>query len=45
MVACVRDREAGQKAREEMDRTREEICRRMGTIDVAVELVRDARNP
>lgn len=45
MMACARDREAGRKAREEMNRTREEIRRRMGTLDVAVELVRDARNP
>lgn len=39
-----RDPAAGRKAREEMDRMREEIRRRIGTVDVAVELVREARN-
>jgi hypothetical protein len=30
---------------EEMDRIRESIQRRLGVIDLAVELIRDARNP
>ena len=38
----IRDADAMRKAREEMDRMREERC---GAVDVAVELIRDARNP
>ena len=36
------DRETMRKACEEMDRLREETRRRVGTVDVAVEFVRDA---
>jgi hypothetical protein len=38
-----RDPELVRKACEEMDATREEIQRRIGIVDVAVELVREAR--
>jgi hypothetical protein len=40
----VRDPDAGRKAREEMDRMREETRKRIGTVEVAVDLVRDARD-
>ncbi len=39
------DRETMRKACEEMDRLREETRRRIGIVDVAVEFVRDARDP
>jgi hypothetical protein len=39
-----RDREAGRKAREDMDKMREETRQRVGTVDLAVELIRDARD-
>lgn len=39
-----RDPDAGKKAREDMDRMREETRKRIGTVDVAVQLIRDARN-
>jgi hypothetical protein len=38
-----RDPELVRKACEEMDATREEIRRRVGIVDIAVELVREAR--
>jgi len=38
-----RDPEVVRKACERMDRMREELRRRIGTVEVAVELVRDAR--
>lgn len=38
-----RDPELVRKACEEMDAAREELRKRIGTIEVAVELVRDAR--
>ena len=38
-----RDPEMVRKACEEMDAAREELRKRIGTIEVAVELVRDAR--
>lgn len=38
------DREAMRRACEEMDRMREETRQRVGIVDVAVELVRDARD-
>lgn len=38
------DREAMRKACDEMDRLREETRERVGVVDVAVELVRDARD-
>lgn len=41
----VRDPVAAKKARERMDRMREELRQRIGTVEVAVELIRDARNP
>jgi hypothetical protein len=39
-----RDPEAGRKAREEMDKMREETRKRVGTVDVAVDLIGDARD-
>jgi hypothetical protein len=44
LMKGIRDPEAGKKAREDMDRMREETRSRIGTVDVAVDLVRDARN-
>jgi hypothetical protein len=44
MMSGVRDPVVAQKAREDMDRMREEIRQRIGTVEVAVELVRDARD-
>jgi hypothetical protein len=44
-VAGVRDPEEMRKAREEMNRMREETRQRIGTVDIAVDLVRDAPNP
>ena len=44
LMKGVRDPEAGRKAREDMDRMREETRKRIGTVEVAVELVRDARD-
>jgi len=41
----VRDPEIVQAARARMDRMREELRERIGTIEVAVDLIRDARNP
>ncbi len=43
LMSGVRDRAAMRKAREDMNRMREETRRRIGTVDLAVELVRDAR--
>ena len=40
----VRDPELMRKACEEMDRMREELKKRIGTVDVAVDFIRDARN-
>jgi hypothetical protein len=40
----VLDPEEMRKACEHMDRAREELQRRIGTVEVAVELIRDARN-
>ncbi len=45
LMKGIRDSEATRRACERMDRTREEIAKRIGTVDVAVELIRDARNP
>jgi hypothetical protein len=39
-----RDPERMRKAIEEMDRSREETRKKIGTVDVAVDLIRDARN-
>ena len=44
LLTGVRDPEAGRKAREDMDRMREETRKRIGTVEVAVDLVRDARD-
>lgn len=44
LLSCVRDPTIGQRAREEMDRMREETRKRIGTVEVAVELIRDARD-
>jgi hypothetical protein len=44
LLAGVRDPEVGRKAREDMDRMREETRKRTGTVEVAAELVRDARD-
>lgn len=41
----VRDPAAAKRARERMDRSREELRQRIGTAEIAVELIRDARNP
>ena len=38
------DREAMRKACEEMDRLREKTEKRVGIVDVAVEMVREARD-
>jgi hypothetical protein len=40
----VRDREDMLKACEEMDRIREDVKRRVGVVNAAVDLVREARN-
>lgn len=40
----VRDRVEMREAREEMNRLREELKRKIGVVDIAVELIRDARN-
>ena len=40
----VRDPETLRRAREEMNRMREELRQRIGTVQVAVDLIRDARN-
>ena len=39
-----RDPERMRKAIEEMDRSREETRKKIGIVDVAVDLIRDARN-
>lgn len=44
LVTGVRDPLVGERAREEMDRMREETKKRIGTVEVAVELIRDARD-
>ena len=44
LLKGTRDPEAGRKAREDMDRMREETRRRIGTVEVAVDLVREARD-
>ncbi|HZN36835.1 MAG TPA: hypothetical protein VFB80_23560 [Pirellulaceae bacterium] len=43
LIRGERDPEAMRKACEEMDAAREELRRRIGTVDVAVDLIRDAR--
>lgn len=44
LLTGIRDPIIGQRAREEMDRMREETRKRIGTVDVAVELIHDARD-
>lgn len=44
LMKGVRDPEAARKACERMDRMREELWERIGTVELAVELIRDARN-
>lgn len=44
LLSGVRDPAVGQRAREQMDRMREETRKRIGTVEAAVELIRDARN-
>jgi len=44
MINGIRDPALGQKAREDMNRMREEMRKRLGTIEVAVDLIRDARD-
>lgn len=45
LLAGVRDPEAMRKAAERMDQMRERLQERIGTVEVAVDLIRDARNP
>ena len=40
----VRDRETARKACERMDRMREETQKRVGTVEVAVEYIRELRD-
>ena len=40
----IRDPEAMRRARERMDRLREEIFQKFGILNIAVELVREARD-
>lgn len=40
-----RDAVEMRQAREEMNRLREELRQKIGVVDVAVDLIRDARNP
>ena len=40
----VRDSETMRKAREEMNRMREELRQRIGTVEIAVDLIREARD-
>lgn len=40
----VRDPELARKARERMDRQREELRQQIGTVEVALDLIRDARD-
>ena len=39
-----RDPEAMRKAAQRMDKMREELRQRIGTVEIAVELIHDARN-
>jgi hypothetical protein len=43
-MSGVRDDGMGRRAREDMDRMREETRLRIGTVEVAVDLIRDARD-
>lgn len=44
LVTGNRDPHLMQRSRERMDQMREELRQRIGTVEVAVELIRDARN-
>jgi len=44
LIKGIRDPEIIRKACDDMDRMREETRQRIGTVEVAVELIRDARN-
>ncbi len=44
LIKGVRDPEAMEKASERMDRMREEMRKRIGQVEVAVELSREARD-
>lgn len=43
-AAGVRDAGEMRQAREEMNRLRDELQQKIGIVDVAVDLIRDARN-
>jgi hypothetical protein len=44
LVKGERDPEAMRQACERMDQMREELRKRIGTVEIAVDLIRDARN-
>jgi hypothetical protein len=44
LIRGIRDPEAMRRAAEEMDRDREEIRQRIGETNIAVELIREARD-
>jgi hypothetical protein len=44
LLSGVRDPAVADKARQEMDRMREETRQRVGIVEVAVDFVRDARD-
>jgi hypothetical protein len=44
LSAGQRDPEVARRSRERIDREREELRKRIGTVDVAVDLIREARN-
>jgi hypothetical protein len=44
LINGVRDHDAMDRAAKEMDEGREEICRRLGVLDLAVELTRESRD-
>jgi hypothetical protein len=44
LIKGVRDPEAMEKASERMDRMREEMRKRVGQVEVAVDLIREARD-
>ena len=45
LIRGERDPEAMRKAYERMDQMREELRARIGTVEMAVDLIRDARDP
>lgn len=45
LIRGERDPEAIRKACERMDQMREELRQRIGTVELAVDLIREARNP